>query len=451
LMMQQLTGKEPQFKHISDLQPESSSEQFLFIFLSSNNLQSHKTEQDFNYFMEVVAGEDKTKREHLMTKKVFKIKKYPVPYHLEPHLMRELINYNFFGKNSDTGKYDLIKPFDAENNVNRAYWYKLSEVAYSIYRVLESIELRFKKTKNAPTIYLADTGPDLMLHRLVIKRELERLNYKILPDKNLPADREEMKVKIKEDLKNSDLLLHMIGQFSSDEFEDGKTVAEIQAAVASEMNEHNECKCARLTWLPPGLQITENKQKLFSDSLKREMESIENCDIVQTNIEDLKAIVDQKFNKKVNQSEVNDVSLNDNIIYLIYDFVDKAKGEAIAEQLEHLGYQVINSEFSGNFIDLREKHSHSLKKFDKAIIFCDNSNNNWLKMKLMDLLKSSGIGRNKSLLVKVVLTTNANINLEQLSKFKFDTYTIGGDGDFNFEQWQEIMSEFNELLILKSY
>lgn len=453
LMMQQLTGKEPEFKHISDLQPNSSTVQFLFIFLSNNNLQSHKTEQDFTYFMEMVAGEDKVKREKLTTRQVFKIKKYPVPYHLEPYLLRDLINYNFFGKNNDTGKHDLFKAFDADNIVNRSYWYKLSEVAYNIYRVLESMQLNTKKIKNSPTIYLAEAGPDLLLHRLVIKRELERLNYKILPDKNLPGDREEMQNKIKEDLKNSDLLIHMVGQFNNEELEDGQTIAAIQAAVAGELAENKECNCSRLTWLPPGLQITDNKQKLFFETLKRDMESHENCDIVQTNIEDLKVIVEQKFKIKAegDQQNQNTAAENENMVYLIYDFVDKSKGREIADQLEQIGYQVIVTEFSGDFINIRERHNQSLIKFDKAIVFCDKSNENWLKMKLMDLLKSSGIGRNKTLLVKVLLTNSAKINEDKLSKFKFDIHKIDSAENIPFEQWQEIMSEFNELIMLKSY
>lgn len=451
LMMQQLTGKEPQFRHISELQPNASVEQFLFIFLSNNNLQSHKTEQDFNYFVEMVAGDDARKKDVFMTKKVYKIKKYPVPYHLEPYLLRELVNYNFYGKNSETGKNDLFKPFDSNNEVNREYWYNLSEIAYNIYQVLESLDIKIRKAKDMPTVYLADTGPDLMLHRLVIKRELERLNYKILPNKALPSDTGEMRRQIKEDLKNTDLLIHMIGQFSHEELEDGQTLASIQASVALELNEEKEFNCARLTWLPPGLQIADDKQQLFFENLKREMESLENCDIVQTNIEDLKVIVEQKFKNSSIQHEINNVVHNENIVYLIFDFVDFDKGKAIAEQLKDMGYQVITTEFSGDFINLREKHNQSLKKFDKAIVLCDRSNENWLKMKLMDLLKSSGIGRHKTLLVKVMLTTNAKINLENLSNFQFDMYKIEADGNISYDQWQEIMADFNELLMLKSY
>jgi hypothetical protein len=451
LMMKQLLGQEPVFKHISELKPQSGIPKFLFLFLSNNNLQSHKLEQDFNYFVEVIAEDDVNKRDRIIKKNIFKIKKYPVPYQLEPDSIKEVINHNFYGKNAETGKNDLYKPFDSNHNANKTYWFNMSEIAYSVYRIIEKLELPTTLEEVSPIVYLAETGADLMLHRLVIKRELQRLNYRIMPERSFPEDTELLKAQIKEDLAKTDLLIHMVGQFDSNESDEKETIAEIQSNIANELSEKEDCNFTRLTWIPPGLEITGSNQHKFFKNLKKEMESNEKSDIVQTNIEDLKAIVEQKFSKKYIGKETNNVSTNGNLIYLIYDHVDKTKGKKIAEQLKNIGYSVLQPEFSGNFIELRKKHNYNLIKFDKAVLFSDKSNDNWLKMKLMDLLKSSGIGREKELLVKVILTSNSDVAVDKLPNFKVDASQIDADLNLSYEKWQETFSEFDELLMLKPY
>lgn len=451
LMMKQLLGQEPVFKHISELKPQSGVPQFLFLFLSNNNLQSHKLEQDFNYFIEIIVGDDSGKRNNLIKKHIFKIKKYPVPYQLEPDSMKEIINHNFFGKNVETGKSDIYKPFDSNNNANKAYWFSLSEIAYNVYRILEKLELPTSLEEVSPIVYLAETGADLMLHRLVIKRELQRLNYKILPEKSFPEDSEALKAQIREDLTKTDLLIHMVGQFSSNDSDEQESIAEIQTQIANELSEKENYNFSRLTWIPPGLEITDANQQKFFNNLKKEMESNEKSDIVQTNIEDLKAIVEQKFSKKYHAKETNNVSTNGTLVYLIYDHVDKGKGKKLAEQLKNIGYSVLQPEFTGNFIELREKHNYNLKKFDKAVVFSDKSNDNWLKMKLMDLLKSSGIGRDKQLLVKVIVTSSSAVSVDKFPNFKVDVNHIDADLNLNYEKWQETFAEFDELVMLKPY
>ena len=66
-----------------------------------------------------------------------------------------------------------------------------------------------------------------------------------------------------------------------------------------------------------------------------------------------------------------------------------------AEFLRKRRFTVLMPVFDNNILEVRRKHNDSLKKFDYAIIFSEKASINWINMKVMDILKSPGLGREK--------------------------------------------------------
>lgn len=66
---------------------------------------------------------------------------------------------------------------------------------------------------------------------------------------------------------------------------------------------------------------------------------------------------------------------------------------------------------------VRSTHINNLRSFDTAIIYKGKVNEQWVRMKILDLLKAPGLGRNKPIKGKAVITrAGSPLNLEAFKK-----------------------------------
>lgn len=70
----------------------------------------------------------------------------------------------------------------------------------------------------------------------------------------------------------------------------------------------------------------------------------------------------------------------------------------------------------GGLMELRNHHIDCLKQMDVAFVVQDNVNEQWVHMKLLDLLKAPGFGRNKPILGKLLLSSQPKEELSVLGK-----------------------------------
>jgi len=89
-------------------------------------------------------------------------------------------------------------------------------------------------------------------------------------------------------------------------------------------------------------------------------------------------------------------------IYLIYDLKDIESAEKYISHFKNCGFKVYNPLFTTDILKVRQQHNNYLKKCDIAIIFSSGTNVNWVNMKIMDVLKSSGLGRKNTILGNAV-------------------------------------------------
>ena len=370
-------------------------------------------------------------------KRIFKIVKYPVDNDQLPSRIRDLLSYDLY--NQEEGKVKEIKDFFAE--AENGFWIKLLDLGYDIQDTLLYLKDREKhedmmQIGTGKAIYLAESSTDLLLQRNVIKRELQKYGYKILPDQSLPNNIREMEAVIRRDLEDSQMSIHLIGSIYG-EIPKGATVSiiEMQNKFAGErchydsliQKNENDPGFSRFIWLSPETKFLNDRQIDFIENLKKEVENVESTEMVQTPIEDFKNIIRQQLGvdmrlKNSNENfkpELNKRKKNGKI-YLIYEKVDKEAIQPIKQYIEDREMEVFTPETEGSLIDIQQNHIENLKNFDIAIIYQGMVNEQWVKMKILDLLKAPGYGRNKPIISKILIAGKGARNYDFAEQFDID-------------------------------
>lgn len=140
--------------------------------------------------------------------------------------------------------------------------------------------------------------------------------------------------------------------------------------------------------------------------LKR-IQQLDEIEFLRTSFEEFKYYL---LNKIENDTEdtVDEFYIkgnNNRCIYFLHDIVDKEASIEYIDYLRKRGFTVFTPIFGSDIMEVRQMHNNFLMKFDIAIIFAKEASVNWLNMKIMDILKSPGLGREKGILGKAVFTS----------------------------------------------
>ena len=90
---------------------------------------------------------------------------------------------------------------------------------------------------------------------------------------------------------------------------------------------------------------------------------------------------------------------------MLHDRADQQEVETIKNYLQKEGYNVLTPTFEGELLDLRRHHIENLREFDAALIYQGKMNHQWVRMKLLDLLKAPGFGRKKPIQGKAIINS----------------------------------------------
>jgi hypothetical protein len=96
----------------------------------------------------------------------------------------------------------------------------------------------------------------------------------------------------------------------------------------------------------------------------------------------------------------------------MHDKIDHNEALPLIEALKKSGFDVMIPEFEGELLELRQKHIENLRNLDGAIIYKGKVNEQWVRMKALDLLKAPGFGRKKPILAKAIVATGDTMNAE---------------------------------------
>jgi hypothetical protein len=339
--------------------------------------------------------------------RIFKVLKTPVPSELHPPELKSLLGYQFFNIDPDTGRVrELDEVFGPD--AQRDFWMRLDDLAHDICCLLEMLEASgtaaSPKAEQAPkAVFLAETTFDLRQQREVIKRDLERHGYTVLPAGPLPQVESEVKEAVRGDLAQCQMSIHLIGKNFSLIPEGGmQSLLEIQNELAIERGGNPDF--SRLLWIPPGLQVEDERQRKVIEQLRMDPRIHEGADLLETFLEDLRTVIEERLKgtqKPASAPAPSQLSgsvvpgSNHARLYLIYDQRDALITAPWEDFLFEQELEVIRPVFEGDEAEIREYHEENLRSCDGALIFYGSGNECWLRRKLRELQKSPGYGRSK--------------------------------------------------------
>ncbi|MBY0424546.1 MAG: hypothetical protein K2Q22_02825, partial [Cytophagales bacterium] len=241
LLAQQL-GQKPKFLYYSNGEKPSATEiskaAIMVTVLSPNFVRSQDCIEDINSFY--ASAQASNMLEIDGKPRIFKIVKLPVSVEEKPSKIVSLLSYDLFSYDTITGDISDFKEYFTSDAIKN-YWMKLVNLSLDMYEVIKDLKIdRESRPMAVPAekgdyVYLADTGQDLDIQRNIIKRELIRHGFRVLPDRDLPTNIKELEAAIKKDLEMCSLSIHMVGD-DYGEIPKGSdlSIVEIQNQLASE-------------------------------------------------------------------------------------------------------------------------------------------------------------------------------------------------------------------------
>lgn len=416
-MLGQVSGEKPNVMLKSEFDPLTSPKLdnagVLVTIFSKEFVQSQNC---LDYINQFSAGTEST-AQHI--NRIFKVFKSPLTAQEQPPSLRDLFGYTMYDLDLDSGE---VKDFTDyfSHDAEKQYWMEMIDLCYDINDILLYLKSG-KSVRNAKeiygrkTVYLAQTSHDLAVQRSVIYRELQRLGYSVLPSQSLPGNIAELEKLVRSDMAESGISIHLIGSdFGIVPEGSEKSVQELQHRLASERGalaaERRE-DFPRLIWITQDLSRAGERQKNFIEALKRDVEASEGAEILQTQLEDFKTIIREELEEASEKKMLTEAT--GQTIYLMHDKVDHLAVKPYIDVIKSAGFNLLISDFEGDLLELRQKHIENLRNLDGAIIFKGKVNEQWVHMKVLDLLKAPGFGRKKPILGKVIIAgEGTSINRE---------------------------------------
>lgn len=452
-LMYQITRENPEIRLVSDVSFDASKLDncaAVIAVISQNLVANQSITSTINSHGKSLKDEGNLLADGIS--RVFKVLKYP--FDADAHLqeLEDLLTYDFYLVDPLTGDPQEFTRFFG-NDAERSYWMKLVDMAYDINHVLHAKtgehDSGYDTIPREKTVYLASTGVDMVIQRDIIKRELIRHGYKVLPDHSLPKEAKALDRMIRDDLDRCRLSIHLVGEdYGYKPRGSELSVVDIQNRVASDhtyqmveknkdLKDDEKQPFSRLVWVSPDLKNVTERQKIFIEDLKSDAASLEEAEVLQITLQELKTIIREelvtggRFKNKRDIKGLGQETKDDKtkIIYLIADRRDVEATDEIQEYLKNQGFNVVSPSYEGDLVDLRYIHQENLRRCDASIIYFGESSEEWIKTKLQDLLKAPGFGRNKPLMAKAVYFKGTK-EIDREHYEKNNAMVLGNNGNF---------------------
>lgn len=379
--------------------------------------------------------------------RVFKVFKNQVRPNDQPSGIRDLFGYELFELDPDSGEPREFTEYFT-HDAERQYWMEIVDLSYDIFETFhylseEKTLVDIRKLHGGKTIYLAQTSHELTVQRNIIHKELQRMGYTVLPSRSLPGMISEFDKVVNADLAASSISIHLIGAQYGDMPEGtDRSTQEVQYRLASDRSITARARgeeFPRLIWITPEATHSGERQRKFIEWLRRDVETAEGAEILQTQLEDFKNVIREELEEAKDKRAIDDT--NGRTIYLMHDQIDNNAVKPYMDIIVKAGFDLLMPEFEGELIELRQKHIEKLRRLDGAIIFQGKVNDQWVRMKALDLLKAPGFGRKKPIVGKALVSGHALANKEPFSRQNLRV--IDGDQNESIESLKSFLREFN--------
>jgi hypothetical protein len=393
-----------------DFQKESDKNKLIFIpILSEAYLKSEKCIAEL-------------KRGVASGSPLCRVQKTAVVIEQLPEELKLELAYNFFEQSPETeGGYIH---YDA-GTVHKTYWLKLIDLAYDIVQAVSVYEHQKVQTEGK-VVFLAETTFDQDQSRDTLKRELQRYGHTVLPDHPLSNKAKTMEKELHAYLEKSTVAIHMVGAHYGSNVEGSEvSLVEFQNQIASaftdKKHQENKTVLKRFLWSPPYMKPADERQMLYLDKLKEEVDQSASAEIIQVPLEILKSIVEKNLEQKngmARKSEDTEQKKTESAqIYMVYDKEDGEEVATLIDQLNKEKCTVVVPDFEGNQLNRLNAHRKQLVNSDAVLIFSSQSNQYWLRSKINDVIKAPGFGKTTPFVAKAIYAPNKNITTSLMNGY----------------------------------
>ena len=253
---------------------------------------------------------------------------------------------------------------------------------------------------------MSDVSPDMEKYKENLISELKNYGCEIIHLTDpLSADN------LTAVLEHCDLAIHILSDHDFSIGKNKKGLEEEQLVLSV-----NHCVGRRLmagfeeepyrviAWHPKPVSESIYEDEKLSPYLLR-VQQMEEAELLRTTYEDFKSyLIRQIEMPKAYAPDVHYIKGDPNLsILFVYDPIDKVQADQYIEFIKRRGFSVLIPNLEGDIMRVRQDYNNCLKLFDVAIIYAEKVATNWINMKLMDILKSPGMGREKEVVAKAVI------------------------------------------------
>ena len=325
--------------------------------------------------------------------RVFKVVKTPVERDDFPAPLEPLLGYEFYGVESDGDTREFLLMHHPEGLV--LFYQKLDDLVRDIARLLDQIDedpgSDEPRDQEIRSVFLANTSSDIARYRDDLERELDRRGHRVLPDQAMPLVVDQLSQVVDADLDNARLSVHMLGaRYGTRPEGDERSIAHIQLDLAREAAADGGL--TQLIWLPESLEAVEGHQQELIDDLEKAEVGL-SIELVRGSFESFKTYVLDRLAEPDSTGSASEVDLSTRRVYLVHDAVDRAAATGLREQLEARGLRVMTPLGEGTEAEIRELHQESMVLTDAVLIYYGEASEHWARMKINDLIKARGWGR----------------------------------------------------------
>ena len=334
--------------------------------------------------------------------RVLKVVKAPVEYDdLKPDIrdkLQDLLGFEFFDYDPESGRLrEYSEWYGAE--AEQRFHERIYDIAQELHAILKA-KGGEGTNGSAKTIYLATTTSDILPLRDRVRRELLGRGHRVVPEKPLPFIASEAETAIRTALAESDLAIHPFGS-SYGVIPEGsdRSLASLQNELAAEHSKHTGL--LRIIWIPNEVTPEDARQEELFAALKEDPDHHRNAEIVINTFQTLKPILLDKLSADepvpARGESSTDESSRPRRIYLICDPKDEDSIEPLEDYLFDQGFDLSLPDFGADETEAAQNHRENLQDCDAVIIYYGTARSAWVDIKLRNIIKMSGYGREQPL------------------------------------------------------
>lgn len=320
-----------------------------------------------------------------------------------------LFGFEFYELDPDSGR---VREFDETFGpaLKQRFFERVYDLAYDTCQVLRTLQQLRASTASAAEpdpnrqwVYLATTTSDVQDERDRIRRELLERGHVVLPDGPLPMLSRDVETSVQQCLEKCTIAIHLLGRHYGVTPEDSsESIPALQLRATADHADRQSLQ--RLIWMP-GSETNDSRQHDFLLQVQEDPHLHVQAEIIEGNLNLLKKDLIRRLNPPEEKPAETAPKRADGAppkLYLICDARDESALEGLEDYLFDQGLDVCLPAFDGEDADAAALHQDNLLTCDAVLIFYGTAPKAWVDIKLRELLKAAGYGREKPIAVQGV-------------------------------------------------